>query len=211
MLRRELEAWRRELKQDTLGDRDVDERSPRRSSGSRSGVRPGMYSISVVPVRHWSSGREQRGRRGGKRLMTAHGRPYIVRGGRTRYPHLRTKTSNIRRSLYRRFRTDTAPDHHVRPTWPRRPRRPPVHRTATQPGVAERHHRTPHRLDSSSRRGRNLSLRDNGRLLHPDRRLLDGLPHEGDARGAGRGVQAGVGRRLINLLMKVKMLYGLYG
>src|SRR4051794_36110729 len=39
---------------------------------------------------------------------------------------------------------EARPDQKGRPTSPRRPRRPPVHRTGGQPGVASRHHRTPH-------------------------------------------------------------------
>ena len=47
----------------------------------------------------------------------------------------------------------------------------------TEPAVADRHHRAPHR------RGQALPLRDQGRLLQPDRRLLDRRP---DDRRAGR-------------------------
>ena len=45
------------------------------------------------------------------------------------------------------------------------------------PDLADRHHRAPHR------RGQALPVRDQGRVLQPDRRLLDGRP---DDRGAGR-------------------------
>ena len=55
------------------------------------------------------------------------------------------------------------------PAGPRRPRPPRVHRRRPQPAVAGRHHRAPHR------RGQALPLRDQGRVLQPDRRLLHRL------------------------------------
>jgi hypothetical protein len=55
---------------------------------------------------------------------------------------------------------------------PRRPRRPAIHRRSTGPVVADRHHRAPdHRWQA-------VSVRDQGRLHQPDRRVLDGRPHD---------------------------------
>ncbi len=46
---------------------------------------------------------------------------------------------------------------------------PGLHRRRAEPAVADRHHRAP------DRRGQALPLRDQGRVLQPDRRLLDRL------------------------------------
>ena len=56
-----------------------------------------------------------------------------------------------------------------------------LHRRRAEPAVAGRHHRAPHR------RGQALPLRDQGRLLQPDRRLLDRLTDEVPAGGRGAG------------------------
>ena len=77
------------------------------------------------------------------------------------------------------FAKKRGPEPQGRPTGARRPRRPAVHRCRAEPGLADRHHRTPHR------RGQALPLRDQGRLLQPDRRLLHRLADEGLAGGGG--------------------------
>ena len=57
----------------------------------------------------------------------------------------------------------------ARTAGPRRPGATRLHRRRPEPAVAGRHHRTP------DRRGQALPLRDQGRLLQPDRRLLHRL------------------------------------
>ena len=64
----------------------------------------------------------------------------------------------------------------ARAAGPRRPGRARLHRRRPEPAVARRHHRA---LD---RRGQALPLRDQGRLLQPDRRLLHRLTDEVPAR-----------------------------
>jgi len=54
-----------------------------------------------------------------------------------------------------------------RPAGARRPRAAPVPRRRTQPAMAVGHHRAP------DERGQDVSLRDQGRVLQPDRRVLD--------------------------------------
>jgi transposase InsO family protein len=63
--------------------------------------------------------------------------------------------------------------------WPARPGRrctttwwPPVHRRCPGPYLADRHHRAP------NCRGQAIPLRDQGRLVQPHRRVLDGLPDD---------------------------------
>src|SRR5690625_4621585 len=56
-----------------------------------------------------------------------------------------------------------------------------VHRRRRQRAVAHRHHRAPHRA------GHALPVRDQGRLLQPDRGLLHRLPDEVTPRGGGAG------------------------
>ena len=67
---------------------------------------------------------------------------------------------------------------------PRRPRRRASSPPTAEPVLADRHHRAPHR------RGQALPLRDQGRVLQQDRRLLDRLPDEGVV-GGGRAAQRG--------------------
>ena len=69
----------------------------------------------------------------------------------------------------------------ARAAGPRRPGRARLHRRRPEPAVAGRHHRAP------DRRGQALPLRDQGRLLQPDRRLLDRLTDEVPARRRGAG------------------------
>ncbi len=54
-----------------------------------------------------------------------------------------------------------------------------VHRPGAEPGLADRYHRTRHR------RGQAVSVRDQGRLLQPDRRLLHRLANESILGGGG--------------------------
>jgi putative transposase len=67
----------------------------------------------------------------------------------------------------------------IRTPGSRRPRRSPIPRPGRQRGLADRHHRTPHR------RGQALPLRHQGRVLQQNRRVLLGFADEG-VPGGGR-------------------------
>ncbi len=77
------------------------------------------------------------------------------------------------------FAKKTRPEPQGRPAGPRRPRRAPIHRAGAEPlwltDITE--HRT--------ERGQALPLRDQGRVLQPDRRLLDRLADESIAGRVG--------------------------
>ena len=76
---------------------------------------------------------------------------------------------------------------------PRRPRPARLHRARARPGLADRHHRAPHR------RGQALLLRDQGPVQQPDRRLRDRRTDDRPARRPhathGRGSPPADGRR----------------
>jgi putative transposase len=77
------------------------------------------------------------------------------------------------------FAKKKGPHQTCRTAGARRPRAEGIHRRRSEPNVADRHHRTPHR------RGQALSLRDQGHALRPDRRLLDQLTHDRVVSGVG--------------------------
>lgn len=71
-----------------------------------------------------------------------------------------------------RLRQEARAEPKGRPTGARRPRGTGLHRDSPEPVVAHRHHRAPHE------RRQALPVRDQGRLLQPDRGLLHRLEDE---------------------------------